>query len=108
MFQAKSVTDSYKQFADCMNYDVWTYYRMGDYKNAVARLEQAVVLEPSDPDVNDHLGDAYWRIGRKVEAGYQWRRVLTLEPAVKLKASVEAKIKSGLDAPVGAAVVAGQ
>ncbi len=26
----KTVTDAYKQFADCMNYDVWTYYRMGD------------------------------------------------------------------------------
>jgi hypothetical protein len=26
----KSVTDAYKQFADCMNFDVWTYYRMGD------------------------------------------------------------------------------
>jgi hypothetical protein len=26
----KTVTDAYKQFADCMNFDVWTYYRMGD------------------------------------------------------------------------------
>lgn len=26
----KSVTDAYKQFADCMNFDVWSYYRMGD------------------------------------------------------------------------------
>jgi hypothetical protein len=26
----KSVTEAYKQFADCMNFDVWSYYRMGD------------------------------------------------------------------------------
>lgn len=26
----KTVTEAYKQFADCMNFDVWTYYRMGD------------------------------------------------------------------------------
>ena len=28
--QAKTLTDAYKQFADCMNFDVWSYYRMGD------------------------------------------------------------------------------
>jgi len=28
--KAKTLTDAYKQFADCMNFDVWTYYRMGD------------------------------------------------------------------------------
>jgi hypothetical protein len=26
----KSITDAYKQFAECMNFDVWSYYRMGD------------------------------------------------------------------------------
>lgn len=26
----KTVTDAYKQFSDCMNFDVWSYYRMGD------------------------------------------------------------------------------
>ena len=26
----KTVTDAYKQFAECMNFDVWTFYRMGD------------------------------------------------------------------------------
>lgn len=25
-----TITDAYKQFADCMNFDIWTYYRMGD------------------------------------------------------------------------------
>jgi hypothetical protein len=28
--QARTVTDAYKAFADCMNFDVWTFYRMGD------------------------------------------------------------------------------
>lgn len=28
--KAKTVTEAYQQFADCMNFDVWTYYRMGD------------------------------------------------------------------------------
>ena len=84
----------------------WGYYRMGDYPAAVDKLEAAIVLEPGDPDVNNHLGDAYWRVGRKIEAGFQWRRVLTLDPPAKLKAEVEAKLASGLDAHGGAPVVA--
>jgi tetratricopeptide (TPR) repeat protein len=80
----------------------WGYYRLGDYKIAVEKLEEAVSLEPADADVNNHLGDAYWRVGRKIEAGFQWRRVLTLEPDEKLKAQVAAKLASplGPDAPL--------
>ena len=80
----------------------WGYYRLGDYKTAVARLEEAVGLEPADPDVNNHLGDAYWRVGRRIEAQFQWRRVLTLDPGDKLRAQVEAKLASplGPDAPL--------
>ncbi|MBV8684177.1 MAG: tetratricopeptide repeat protein [Caulobacteraceae bacterium] len=75
----------------------WGYYRLGDYRKAVEKLEAAVALEPGDPDVNNHLGDAYWRVGRKLEAHFQWERVLTLDPPAKLRAEVEGKLKSGLD-----------
>ena len=30
--------------------------------------------------INDHLGDAYWRVGRKLEAIFQWNRALTSKP----------------------------
>jgi tetratricopeptide (TPR) repeat protein len=85
----------------------WGYYRMGDYQTAVEKLEAAVVLEAGDPDVNNHLGDAYWRVGRLNEARFQWRRVLTLEPSAKLKREVEEKLKSGLDGGAKPALVAG-
>ena len=55
-----------------------------------------MVLEAGDPDVNNHLGDAYWRVGRRTEAQFQWRRVLTLDPDAKLRTEVEAKLKTGL------------
>ncbi|MBS2019385.1 MAG: hypothetical protein JST00_41365 [Deltaproteobacteria bacterium] len=35
----KTITEAYKQFADCMNIDVWTYYRMGDLAFAQTDLE---------------------------------------------------------------------
>ena len=73
----------------------WAHYRLGDYKKSVDLLEQAVELEAGDPEINNHLGDAYWRVGRRIEAEYQWRRVLTLDPDAKIKADVEAKLASG-------------
>lgn len=73
----------------------WAYYRLGDYKKAVETLESAVELSAGEPDINDHLGDAYWRVGRRDEALFQWKRVLTLDPDPKLKAAVEAKVAAG-------------
>jgi Flp pilus assembly protein TadD len=74
----------------------WAYFKLGDYKSAVDKLESAVELDAGDPEVNDHLGDAYWKVGRKDEALFQWRRVLTLKPDDKLRAAVEGKIASPL------------
>lgn len=76
----------------------WAYYHLGDYRTAVQTLERAVTLEASDAEVNDHLGDAYWRVGRKVEARFQWSRVLSLQPSAAIRQRAESKLKSGLDA----------
>jgi tetratricopeptide (TPR) repeat protein len=86
----------------------WAYYRLGDYKAAAQTLERAVELDAGDPDINNHLGDAYWKVGRRDEAMFQWRRVLTLQPDDKMKTSVEAKIATGLGPDSRAAKVAGK
>lgn len=74
----------------------WAHFRLGDYKAAVEKLEAAVELEPGDPDINGHLGDAYWKVGRTIEARFQWQRVLSLEPTDKQKVESEDKLKNGL------------
>lgn len=74
----------------------WARYRIRQYPDAARDLERAVLLAPSDPEVNNHLGDAYWRIGRKLEARFQWRRVLSLDTDAKTKGEVEAKLERGL------------
>jgi Flp pilus assembly protein TadD len=76
----------------------WVHYRLGDYHQAVHELELAAALDAADPEVNDHLGDAYWRVGRRLEAKYQWRRVLSLSPNPAQRASVETKLVDGLQA----------
>ena len=77
----------------------WAYFRLGDYPKAVETLERAVTLDAGDAEINDHLGDAYWRAGRHDEARFQWRAVLTMKPDPDVKARAEAKLNSsmGLD-----------
>ncbi len=75
----------------------WARFRGRDFAGAVRDLERAVFLEPADAEINDHLGDAYWRSGRQTEARYQWQHVLTLNPDLRLRASVDAKLAHGLD-----------
>lgn len=75
----------------------WAYYRLGRYDLAVEHLEKAVSLAGGDPTINDHLGDAYWRAGRHLEAGFQWKHALELEPDETKKALIAAKRAHGLD-----------
>ena len=72
------------------------YYRLGEYPDAVRYLERAVELQPQDPVINDHLGDAFWRTGRRSEARFQWRRALSLEPEEDEVPKIQDKIKQGL------------
>ena len=50
---------------------------------------------PRIPQINGHLGDAYWAAGRRLEATYQWRRALTFNPEPADAAKLEAKLQSG-------------
>ncbi|SBW03171.1 TPR repeat protein [uncultured Alphaproteobacteria bacterium] len=76
----------------------WAHYLRGNYQQAVAHLEQAVVLVADDPTINDHLGDAYWRVGRTFEARYQWQRALGLKPDEQQAKALRDKLKDGLPA----------
>jgi len=68
----------------------------------VRLLEQARAAEPSDPTVADHLGDALWRVGRRIEARHAWNSARALEPDSKLAAALAAKLDIGLDAIIAA------
>jgi tetratricopeptide (TPR) repeat protein len=54
----------------------WLHYKLGDYARAIAALERAVASDPGQSVMNEHLGDAYWASGRRVEARYAWRAAL--------------------------------
>ncbi len=60
------------------------------------QLEQAVQLRPTDPEINDHLGDAYWRAGRQLEARFQWNIAASVDTEGAVKARVAKKLAEGL------------
>lgn len=58
----------------------WVRVEQGDLKEGIMLLEQAAEQTPEDPEVNYHLGEAYWRVGRHSEAVDQWNVALGLKP----------------------------
>ena len=75
----------------------WGLYRLGRYEEAVEHMERAAELLPVDPIVNDHLGDVYWAVGRKVEAKFQWNRALSFDPEPEEAKRIRRKLEVGLD-----------
>ena len=75
----------------------WVLYRLGKFEAAVKPMEHAATLEPLDPIVNDHLGDVYWKVGRKREAYFQWRRALNFGAEEEDAVRIRQKLDFGLD-----------
>jgi len=69
-----------------------------EYDRSVAVLERAVALDPGSGVINDHLGDAYWRVGREREARFQWTKALSVKDdfADGDRQRVEQKLEKGL------------
>ncbi|HTZ69025.1 MAG TPA: tetratricopeptide repeat protein [Acetobacteraceae bacterium] len=72
----------------------WVDLHLGDVHQAVQLLQQAAELQPVDPTITGHLGDAYWEAGRHIEAEDQWRQALILKPDADEAARIEARLKS--------------
>jgi predicted Zn-dependent protease len=77
----------------------WVVLRLGDVHRAVQLLQQAAELDPVDPTITGHLGDAYWEAGRRIEAEDQWRRALVLNPDPGEAARIESRLKSVSNVP---------
>jgi tetratricopeptide (TPR) repeat protein len=71
----------------------WVELKRGNTRGAVRLLQRAVELQPADPTLNAHLGDAYWAAGRKLEAQFQWRRALVSSPDPDEVPKLQAKLR---------------
>jgi Flp pilus assembly protein TadD len=77
----------------------WTLFRMARYQESIVLMELAVEQIPNDSTLLDHLGDAYWQVGRKDEARYQWKHAHDMSQDASFKSLVEKKLKYGIVAP---------
>ena len=75
----------------------WAHYRFGRYDEAVRELEKAVELKPGDPVINDHLGDAYWKVGRRLEARFQWQHAKDSSPEPEDLEKIVKKLERGIE-----------
>ena len=73
----------------------WALYLRGRFGEAIPLLERAAEAGPADVEINEHLGDAYFAAGRRVEARFAWKAAMVYaEGAVATR--IAAKIEAGL------------
>jgi tetratricopeptide (TPR) repeat protein len=58
----------------------WIRFQLNDLDGAQKALQRAAERMPTDPTVQEHLGDIEARLGRKSEAAELWRKSLSLSP----------------------------
>ena len=73
----------------------WAEFKRGKVNDAIATLQRAAEKDPAQAEIQEHLGDALYRSGRRYEARFAWSASLvTAEDDVL--ARVKAKLASGL------------
>ncbi|MDD5119858.1 MAG: tetratricopeptide repeat protein [Candidatus Omnitrophica bacterium] len=73
----------------------WYYFKKGKFKEALIELEKAASLL-SDPEIYDHLGEVFLKLGNKPEAKINWEKSLKLNPAQdKIKEKLQKLTNNG-------------
>jgi tetratricopeptide (TPR) repeat protein len=77
----------------------WAFFKRGQTAEAITILENAVASDPTISETSEHLGDAYWTAGRRVDARYTWRAALVQAGDDETRNRLNSKISDGLVAP---------
>ncbi len=79
----------------------WALYKAGQAEKALPLIESAVSAAPGNAEINEHLGDIYWALGRRFEARAAWRAALAGldddKAAEKSRARLTHKLDFGTD-----------
>ncbi len=73
----------------------WALFLKGDHDEGIALLERAVEGEPADVEINEHLGDAYYTVGRRAEARFAWRAARVYAEGADAE-RLDAKLSGGM------------
>ena len=80
----------------------WAVYKRGRTKEAIEILTRAAKGDPTQAEIQEHLGDALYKAGNKFEARYAWSAALVTaeeDVATRLKAKIESGLTPATAAP---------
>lgn len=75
----------------------WALYKAGQADKALPLIESAVSAAPGNAEINEHLGDIYWALGRKFDARAAWRAALAGLDDDKAAEKVRTRVSHKLD-----------
>ncbi len=75
----------------------WAQFKRGKVNDAIATLQRAAEGSPDQAEIHEHLGDALYTAGRRIEARFAWRAALVNAEA-EAKTRIDAKLATGLTA----------
>mgnify|MGYP006077473913 CR=1 FL=1 len=80
----------------------WALFKAGQADEALPLIEGAVAAAPGNAEINEHLGDILWALGRRFDARAAWRAALVgLDPDKsegKVRVRISRKLDFGLEA----------
>jgi Flp pilus assembly protein TadD len=74
----------------------WSLFKQGKFTEALEHLDKAADLLPSNAIINEHLGDTLWKLKRRNEARFQWRKALQFDPEEGRSDIITHKIDNGM------------
>ncbi|MEL6475064.1 MAG: hypothetical protein AAFQ21_13360, partial [Pseudomonadota bacterium] len=98
LVRAYALADRDPYIADSLG---WARYLFGDFQGARRLIEQSrAELEPNTHwEIEDHLGDVYWRLGDEARARTAWSVALDNYPPAHKAEIIEKKLAEGLLEP---------
>ena len=60
----------------------WALFKRGHVDEAIETLSRAAAGDPSQSEIHEHLGDALYAAGRRIEARFSWQAALITAEAV--------------------------
>lgn len=84
----------------------WVRYKMGDLEGALRYIEhsRSILAPQRNWEVEDHIGDIYWHLGRRDEARLAWTNALEEYPPKEQQALIAEKLSEGLSGPPPAVI----
>ena len=80
----------------------WAQFKRGKVDEAIATLARAASADPGQYEIREHLGDALYTAGRRIEARFEWRAALAAVEDQAVRTRLEAKLDRGLTSATAA------